>query len=208
MIRILIALAFVTSNALADQAANADPESLYFPCASCHGENGEGSEPIHAPALAGQSKEYLARQLRHYRDGLRGAHPEDVYGKQMALMRVNFRDDQTIDTLSTYISSMPAWQSTSAKADVGESVEILYQSCVACHGINGEGINELSSPKIGGLNATYLRTQLTNYRNGIRGNSDNDIFGQQMRAEISMLKDGDDISSVAAYVSNLSGLSD
>lgn len=39
-------------------------------CAACHGQNGIGIIPLY-PNLAGQKREYLAAQLRAFRDGTR-----------------------------------------------------------------------------------------------------------------------------------------
>ena len=46
-------------------------ESSYAVCSSCHGVNGEGNQAMHAPALAGMDAEYMRRQLRHFKRGVR-----------------------------------------------------------------------------------------------------------------------------------------
>ncbi|QBM18936.1 cytochrome c4 [Marinobacter sp. JH2] len=40
-------------------------------CAGCHNPSGKGNEPAGYPALGGQNAEYLAKQLKAYRDGTR-----------------------------------------------------------------------------------------------------------------------------------------
>jgi len=40
-------------------------------CAGCHTPSGKGNEPAGYPALGGQNAEYLAKQLKAYRDGTR-----------------------------------------------------------------------------------------------------------------------------------------
>src|SRR5690606_32373495 len=59
--------------------------SMFTTCAACHGRQGEGNWSTKAPKLAGMSDWYLMRQLENFRDGVRGAHPEDLYGMQMAM---------------------------------------------------------------------------------------------------------------------------
>jgi len=61
-------------------------KELYAPCVACHGAAGEGNPMVKSPAIAGQSESYLSRQLMNFRTGVRGAHSDDKYGKQMAMM--------------------------------------------------------------------------------------------------------------------------
>ena len=75
-------------------------------CSVCHGDNGRGVWSVHAPKLAGMDDWYLARQLRHFRDKVRGAHPEDDLGHQMQLMVSVLGDDQAINDVAVYISGL------------------------------------------------------------------------------------------------------
>lgn len=43
--------------------------------------------------------------------------------------------------------------------------------CITCHGARGEGIPEKGFPKLAGLNAEYLQTQLDAFANGQRVNA-------------------------------------
>ena len=61
-------------------------------CAACHGAAGKGNRALGAPALTQLSTDYLARQLRHFVSGLRGAHPDDDAGKRMALSVANLNE--------------------------------------------------------------------------------------------------------------------
>ncbi len=79
---------------------------LYRNCASCHGKQGQGIWSVHAPRQAGMSDWYLAAQLQNYKDGLRGGHPEDGYGWQMALMADILRDEQAINDVVAYINTL------------------------------------------------------------------------------------------------------
>jgi cytochrome c oxidase subunit 2 len=77
----------------------------YVVCAYCHGADGRGIFAMNAPRLAGMTDWYLANQLRNFRDGVRGDHPQDFYGMQMSLM-VGKLNDQRIDDLLAYINTL------------------------------------------------------------------------------------------------------
>jgi cytochrome c oxidase subunit II len=86
-----------------------DPDrgkSLYATCAGCHGATGQGVWTTHAPRLAHMSDWYLARQLQNFRQGIRGAHPEDFYGAEMSLMAEILPDDQSVNDLLAYIHTL------------------------------------------------------------------------------------------------------
>jgi cytochrome c553 len=177
-------------------AAIAGPGDPWFPCRSCHGDAGEGSPAIHAPALAGQEAGYIARQLRHFRDGLRGSHPRDTWGRQMALMAANL-DDREIDRLAAQIAAMaPAPQSAAAGS---LTVPDSYRACTACHGERGQGNAALLAPRIAGLDSVYIATQLRNFRDGIRGGHADDPAGRQMGAAASGLRE-EGIAALARYL--------
>ena len=50
-----------------------------------------------------------------------------------------------------------------------EAGRVLYGTCAACHGPNGEGLEALNAPKIAGQQAWYTVRQLQNFKNGVRG---------------------------------------
>lgn len=47
----------------------------------------------------------------------------------------------------------------------------LSQVCVACHGVDGNGVGDPNNPKIGGQHADYLEFALRAYRSGERENA-------------------------------------
>jgi cytochrome c oxidase subunit 2 len=49
---------------------------------------------------------YLATQLKNFQEGVRGSHPQDMYGPQMALMSATLADDQAINDLLAYINAV------------------------------------------------------------------------------------------------------
>jgi cytochrome c oxidase subunit 2 len=81
--------------------------TLYRTCAACHGESGEGVWTTQAPRLAQMSDWYLLRQLDNFRQGVRGAHPQDFRGSQMALM-ARVADERDAADLVAYINTFRA----------------------------------------------------------------------------------------------------
>ena len=88
-------------------------------CAYCHGANGQGIQAMNAPRLAGISDWYLEHQIRNFKRGIRGEHPEDYYGKQMGFMGRIFQTDQSINDVVAYINTLDApSESVAASASV------------------------------------------------------------------------------------------
>jgi cytochrome c oxidase subunit 2 len=74
-------------------------------CAACHGADAQGIAATNAPRLKGMSDWYLARQLNNFKTGVRGAHPQDAYGGQMALFAETLADDAAVGDVVSYINS-------------------------------------------------------------------------------------------------------
>ncbi len=81
-------------------------KSVYAPCVSCHGVKAEGNKIMNAPGLAKLDDWYQLAQLEKFKTGLRGAHPEDTYGQQMAPMAGLLANDQQIRDVIAYINSL------------------------------------------------------------------------------------------------------
>ncbi|MDH3978262.1 MAG: c-type cytochrome [Gammaproteobacteria bacterium] len=79
---------------------------LYNTCSICHGDNGRGIWSTNAPGLTGMSDWYIANQLKNFKSGVRGSHPNDGYGWQMGLMADILRDDEAINDVTAYINSL------------------------------------------------------------------------------------------------------
>jgi len=65
---LLTTLLFVSSSASAGDVAAGKAKSAI--CAACHGATGKSVNPLW-PNLAGQKEQYLAKQIRAFRDGTR-----------------------------------------------------------------------------------------------------------------------------------------
>ena len=176
-------------------------EPLYAPCASCHGSEGEGNQKLGAPRLAGQHAWYIERQLRNWRDGIRGTHSEDLYGIQMRPMAMTLVKDSDLEKVVSFIGTLRGEPSKSILQGDGDSGKTSYATCVACHGLEGEGNKILNAPKIAGLQDWYIARQLHSFKKGVRGSHEKDVYGMQMRPMAMALADDDTINNVALYVS-------
>ena len=86
--------------------AEAGKKTYATVCVACHGEDGSGNEGLGAANITYLSDVYMIRQLMYFRNGIRGAHPGDTRGQQMAAMAKLLTDDQTIADVVAYISEL------------------------------------------------------------------------------------------------------
>ncbi len=80
------------------------------------------------------------------------------------------------------------------------SGESLYQTCIACHGKNGEGNEALKAPSIAGQYKWYLQRQLQNFKNDHRDENNQDTIAQPMVAIAKTLTSDEDINLVSSYI--------
>jgi cytochrome c oxidase subunit 2 len=178
-------------------------KAAYAVCAACHGANGEGNVALNSPKLSGHGAWYLERQLHLFKQGARGTHEKDVYGKMMAPMAATLVDDAAVANVVAYIASLPdARAATTIKGDV-ESGRRRFATCAACHGADGGGIAATNAPRLKGMSDWYMATQLKNFRDGIRGHHAQDIYGGQMALIAGMLGDDAAVGDVLAHINLL-----
>jgi len=188
------------------QQRPADPmigSALYGVCATCHGSEGEGNLALNSPKLGGQPEWYINRQLHNFKQGYRGAHKDDLFGAQMAPMAAILIDDAAISDVTAYIGTLPFTESEqSITGDIARG-EDMYSTCGVCHGESGEGNYATNSPRLSGQEDWYMKRQLMNFKDGIRGAHPGDIFGPQMASMSRMLRTEDDINDIIAYINTL-----
>jgi len=86
--------------------ADAGQSTFQVTCALCHGADAQGNEVLGGNKLTDLSTYYIARQLKYFRDGIRGAGSGDVLGSQMAAMARILTDDQAIADIIAYIETL------------------------------------------------------------------------------------------------------
>jgi cytochrome c oxidase subunit 2 len=178
-------------------------QALYAVCAGCHGAQGEGNVALNAPKLAGQGDWYLKRQLVLYKEGARGTHPKDEYGKMMAPMAATLADQAAIDNVAAYIRTLPDKPAAVTVRGNPKNGEQRYVTCGACHGPDGRGLQSANAPRLKGMSDWYMARQLKNFREGVRGGHPKDMHGSQMALFAAILSDDRAVSDVIAYIDTL-----
>jgi len=199
-------------------------EELVVVCGFCHGDSLQGNDRRDGPALAGLDAWYLEQQMQNYREGIRGYLAEDVPGQVMYFSRGMLRNDETIKSLAETISTMEPgkpmaangigerpyiWDSPYAGLDPSisgnaeEGRKIYSTICLACHGVEGKGLEALGATNLTYLSEIYMLRQLMYFRDGIRGAHPEDLRGQQMAVMARMLTDDQAIADVVAYIAEL-----
>jgi cytochrome c553 len=146
------------------------------------------------PAIAGQHRKVIIKQLADIRAGHRDAPTMYPFADPKIIGGA-----QAIADVAAYISTMSA--NTHPSVGPGEDLvrgrELYREHCTGCHGDRAEGNNEAFFPRLAGQHYEYLRLQLTWIRNGQRRNAN--------WAMVAHLKGFDDekISLVADYISRL-----
>lgn len=142
-------------------------------CALCHGPDGESASAIY-PRLAAQHPEYMAKQLKDFRDGRRKS-------DAMAEMVKDLTDDE-ITALAAFFASKPAKARRTRDADLAAVGKYIYANgnpysgvpaCASCHGPAAHGTVQL--PRLAGQHPAYLETQLKEFNKRARTN-DNAIM--------------------------------
>jgi cytochrome c553 len=164
-------------------------------CASCHGADGNSPIAIY-PKLAGQSASYLSKQLADFKSGNR-------VNPIMAGMVAGL-SPQDMDDLAAYFAVQTPTAGQGEGSDIGHKlyfggdVNKGITACIACHGVNGKGMAQAGFPAVAGQNAAYLKTQLSTFREGSRGNDRNN-----MMRNIAIKLSDSDIDELVKYMSSL-----
>ena len=144
-------------------------------CAACH--NADGNSTITAnPRLAGQSAEYLVKQL-----GDMTKPAGDKTGRDSAVMgamAMTVSDADRPSVAAWFASQAPKFDVASNKegADIGQRIyrtgipDKAVPACAGCHGPTGSGLPAIY-PRIGGQHAEYVTAQLKGFRDGTRRNN-------------------------------------
>ncbi len=178
-------------------------EDGYKLCASCHGFRGEGNQLVNAPKLAGQEDWYLDRQIKNFRDGIRGGVTDDTHGQAMATMTKGLSSDADIANIVAHIGTFPAGEVRSTVDGDASKGESLYTTCIACHGAMGEGNATLNAPALAGMDDWYQLAQLMKFKSGKRGAASGDTYGAQMAPMAGVLGDEQAMKDVIAYINSL-----
>lgn len=169
-------------------------------CAVCHGASAQGDVAQQAPALAAQQADYLARQLRHFRSGIRGSNPADEPGARMRSMSRGLSDED-IAAVANHLAALPPPPVEPLEGADPKNGSNYYQgNCGACHGPDAHGNPGLNAPALAWLDADYLERQFDNFRRGIRGAHPEDTYGRQMKMMSTTLPDEQILADIIAFM--------
>lgn len=112
---------------------------------------------------------------------------------------------ESVEKYTEWLSTKPTFAETQ-NGGKGDPIagQASFAVCGSCHGQQGEGNVAMNAPQLSGQSPWYLRRQLHNYKNGLRGTHKDDIPGQQMASMAAMLQDDVAIKNVVAYIDSLS----
>jgi cytochrome c553 len=186
----LLALALVAvilpGSALADIAAGLQKSAS---CTTCHGNDGNSAAAAY-PNLAGQTAEYLVKQMTDLKEGRRKS---PVMSPMIQIMT-----PEDIRDLADYFSAqVPSASSFRPDPDrVAEGKKLAVEGkCTACHQTNFKGLGLM--PRVSRQQYNYTVKQLKDFRDGVRTN-DNGMMAPNTKD----LTD-DQIKSLAHYLSTL-----
>jgi cbb3-type cytochrome c oxidase subunit III len=167
-------------------------------CAACHTVDGSRGSPAN-PILQGQHPDYITKQLADFKSGKR-------QGGQAAVMRgfasaLSEDDMRNVAAFYAGKQSKPGFASNKELVTLGEKIyrggipDKQVPACAGCHSPTGAGI-PAQYPRISGQHATYIESQMTNFRAGARANG-------PMMVSISAKMSDREIKAVSDYVAGL-----
>ncbi|HZV54976.1 MAG TPA: c-type cytochrome [Rhodocyclaceae bacterium] len=188
----MVCLLTATSSSAADRSVSSIVDGR---CALCHGPEGESASAIY-PRLAAQHPEYLAKQLKDFRDGRRKSDTMSEMAKDLT--------DTEIAGLATFFAGKPAPTRRTGDADLAAVGRYIYlkgnsyagvPACASCHGPAAHGTVQL--PRLAGQHPAYLEIQLKEFNKRARTN-DNAVM-HTIASKLTELE----ISAVSAYLGGL-----
>jgi cytochrome c oxidase subunit II len=192
---------------LAASAASADDHArgreLFQLCAQCHGPEGGGDQMALAPDIAGMPAWYVAAQLKNFRNGVRGLHPNDTAGLRMYPMSLSLRSDADIEAVASYVASLPKPKPAVTVDGDASKGQALFQLCAACHGAQGAGNQQMNAPRLAGTSDWYLLSTLQKFKTGVRGSNPKNTNAVLMRGFASQLPDEQAMRDVVSYINTL-----
>ncbi len=172
----------------------------YQQCAACHGASGEGNPSLNAPAIAGLSQTYLARQLVNFHSGIRGSDSQDTLGQQMQAMTKGLDKDKDIPVLVAYLANLsPVNVAQQTQGDLTNGTRYYQGKCGACHGGQAQGNEAFNAPRLAGQDIDYLKRQMHNFVTGLRGTHSEDKYGRQM-AMMAKTTSGKELDDILHYI--------
>ena len=168
-------------------------------CGACHGMDGNSSDPQY-PKLAGQSEQYIARQLANFKSGKR--QNPIMMGMATPLSPQDMQD------LGAYFGSQTPLPGVADQALVEHGETLFRQGdatrdipgCMACHSIDGRGNPGAMYPQLTSQHAQYIQATLKAWHDGTTWGDD---AHSQIMPMIAKRLDEKDIGALASYIEGL-----
>jgi len=165
-------------------------------CARCHGPQALGSATNVIPALAGQRRAYLIKQLADFTELERES--PDMHS---VVSRAALAEPQVWSDVAAYLNGLPVVRFP--ETGDGQGVElgeaIFQEQCAACHEEDARGDDDGFVPSLRNQHYSYLVRQVRSLASWHRSSVDADL----VRYLDSL--DTDELTSVADYLSRLRG---
>ncbi|MFO1220919.1 MAG: c-type cytochrome [Burkholderiaceae bacterium] len=164
-------------------------------CIACHGEGGRSDNAV-VPSIAGQTRDYLAAQLKDFRGQVRVEAGSRGYMWGISALL----DDDTIAGLADYYAAQKPAAGRDGDASLVQTGRQLFVNgapergvlpCASCHGEAAQGNKEV--PRLAGQQADYIVAQLKEFGTALRPHA------IAMRAEVKGLSE-QEMRSLATYV--------
>jgi cytochrome c553 len=173
------------------------PTANAAPCEACHGVHGEGAPPAAIPRLAGQSADYLTKQLDDYENHTRDNvimrnFARGLSGSERAQLGAYYAALAAPHAMEAGPPSAQELSRGRQLAFEGDEAERI-QACNNCHGPDGSGLPH-SAPYLAGQSAEYLANQIKAWQQGSRKND-----AGKLMVTIATQMSSADITAISAY---------
>jgi cytochrome c553 len=171
--------------ACVDAADLDNGEEINEVCAACHGEFAQGGKDGEYPRLAGQPTEFIAKQLRLFRERKRQNMPMlphtearelpdvDIVAIAAYIAQIKLSSklpplDKRMDALQRLMQTKKTLNIPQTQGNVSQGQRLYNKECRFCHGQKGWGNPAKAVPMLAGQYTAYLWRQVDKYRRGER----------------------------------------
>jgi cytochrome c553 len=170
-------------------------------CGACHGIDGN-SALAQFPKLAGQSEDYIVRQLNNFKSGKRQ--------NPIMLGMATPLSEQDMHDIGAYFASKASQPGIADQALVSRGEKLFrtgdvasgVPACMACHSIDGRGNPGAAYPQLAGQHAQYIEATLKSWHDGTTWGKDAQA---RIMPSIASKLDAGDIAALASYIEGLHG---
>jgi cytochrome c553 len=132
-------------------------ETLFKACVACHASDGGGARNGDVPAIAGQYRRVIVRQLVDFHYGKRWDVRMEAIAKSHYLSGA-----QDLADIAAYVSGLPRI-SDPGRGDgqqVAHGMKVYQRLCASCHGKSAQGDPQNTVPWLAGQHYDYLLREM------------------------------------------------